>query len=168
MPVFIPQTVLDEMQEHAHTAGAKETGGIFIGSLSRDAASNDILAEVSAEIPARHALSELHSLTFTAEVWTEVRAALALRRKRNELMLGWWHSHSYLKEVCKDCRRRKEKTCNTSAVFMSEKDRLVHRTVFNRAFNIAMVIGESPCHGMEYGLFGWRNGTVQKRAFYIT
>jgi hypothetical protein len=43
----------------------------------------------------------------------------------------------------------------------------VHRTAFSRAHNIALVISDSYAHGITYPMFGWRQGMVQPRGFYI-
>jgi hypothetical protein len=164
--VFIPQHVLDEASELTRAAGANETGGILIGHLHRGVETGDVFLEVTAQIPAHYVDAALTRLTFTAETWTAVQAAIDLRRS-GEIMAGWWHSHSFLKESCKDCEKLKEKSCTTSAAFMSSADRALHRTVFPRAYSIALVMSDSPCSGLTWRLFGWRNGRIEARDFHI-
>ena len=82
MPVFIPARILDEAAARVADAGKNETGGILIGRLARDVSRTpgEIFLQVTAQIPARHAIEEKVSLTFTAETWTAVRAAVDLRK----------------------------------------------------------------------------------------
>jgi hypothetical protein len=165
-PVFIPQQILDEIS--TCTTGAKdanEIGGILIGRLHRDTASSEILAQVTAQIPAKHTDSKINRLTFTKETWTSIRAAIDLRGKE-ELMLGWWHTHNFMMETCKGCEKASQGKC-PSPIFMSSQDTHFHRTVFARPWSIALVAGESPCAGLQYELFGWRYGMIQPRGLYV-
>lgn len=167
MPVFIPRRVLDEATDLSRQAGAVETGGILIGHLYRhDAPVPEIFLEVTAQIPAKHTRRELTKLTFTAETWDAAEATLKLRRK-DEIMLGWWHSHSYMKETCQGCQERANGACKASAAFMSTDDCGLHRTCFPNAFSIALVVADSPCTGISWALFGWRYGLVWTRGFHI-
>jgi hypothetical protein len=166
VPVFVPRSVLDEASVLTREAGARETGGILIGHLCQDPDSSAIFAEVTAQIPARHTHSELTKLTFTADTWAAVQAAINLRG-RDELYLGWWHSHSYMKETCRDCEKRSAGTCTASASFMSSEDVALHLTCFPRAYSVALVISDSPCTGLAWELFGWRYGTVVPRGFHV-
>jgi hypothetical protein len=72
-----------------------------------------------------------------------------------------------LKESCKDCEKLKDKSCTTSAAFLSSADRALHRTVFPRAYSIALVMSDSPCSGLTWRLFGWRSGRIEARDFHI-
>jgi len=166
MPVFVSQHVLNEATALTREAGAKETGGVLIGYLHRDTASPEVMAEIVAQIPAAHSHSELTKLTFTAETWTAVRAALELRND-GTTMLGWWHSHTFMTEMCKDCTKRKNGTCNATAAFMSADDCALHRTVFPRAWSVALVVADSPCAGLTLAMFGWKYGMVTRRAFRV-
>lgn len=166
MPVFVPQHVLAEVAALAQQAGPKETGGVLIGYLHRDTASPEIIVEATAQIRAEHSHSELTRLTFTAATWTAVRAAIELRDD-GTIMLGWWHSHCFMKETCKDCEKSKDGTCDANVAFMSTDDCVFHRTIFPRAWSIALVVGDSPCAGLTFALFGWRCGTVASRGFRV-
>jgi len=164
-PVFIPQTVIDEATQLTEAAGAEETGGILIGHLRRDLEVGEIFAEVTAQIPARHARGELTRLTFNKETWTDVDAAIRLR-KLKELYLGWWHSHP-ARQWCKDCPIENRKVCKLSGEFFSAHDVALHRTVFPQPYQVALVISDSYAHGLTWPLFGWHQGTVQQRGFYV-
>jgi hypothetical protein len=166
MPVFIPNHVLEEACSRTREGGAHEVGGILLGHLHRDTDSSEIMAEVTAEVPVRNAQAKLYSLSITAESWAAVRKAIDLRNQE-EMMLGWWHSHSFMKELCQNCERLEDKSCDHTAVYMSEKDRGLHRAAFCRAYNLALVLGNTPCTGLSYGLFGWRYGGIHRRGFRI-
>jgi len=166
MPVFMHQSVLDKIGAQTEGAGANETGGVLVGYLHQDENSSEIIAEVTACIPAEHTDSTLTSLRFMPETWAAVRSGIRKRQKA-EMILGWYHSHSYLKETCKDCDQAELGTCSASAVFMSSDDCHLHRTVFSSPWNVALVASDSPCSGLQYGLFGWRYGVVAQRALNI-
>jgi hypothetical protein len=42
----------------------------------------------------------------------------------------------------------------------------VHRTVFSKAFHIALLITNTDA-GLQRALFSWRNGVIVRRAFHI-
>ena len=165
MPAFVPHRVLEEATDLARAAGDKETGGVLIGHLHRDPSVPEIFIEITAQVPARQAQGELTRLTFTAESWTAVQAALDLRR-RDEVMLGWWHSHP-ARAWCQKCPVEKQRVCPLAADFFSEHDRQLHRTVFPRAYSVALVVNDS-VNGLSYSLFGWREGVVASRGFSCT
>jgi len=165
IPVFIPQSVMDEADAITREAGSNETGGILIGSLRRDPAIPEIAVVVTAQIPARHTESKTTSLTFTAETWTAVQSALDLRRS-GEMMLGWWHSHPSFAFCNDDCPPERRKTCSLQKAFLSGADLGLHRTVFPKAWHIALLANNADA-GLEFALFGWRGGVVQRRGFNI-
>ena len=164
MPLLVPQRVLDEAKELSKRAGTKETGGILIGRLQRDVAVPEVFAEVTAQIPARHTEATLTSLTFTAKTWTDVRAALELR-KQDEIMLGWWHSHP-VREWCKDCSAESQRVCGMAENFFSAHDRALHRTIFPRAYSVALVVNDQAGDHATFSMFGWRQGLLESRGFY--
>lgn len=166
MPLFLPWHVVEELAEATRAARELETGGILIGHLRHDSSAPEIFVEVTAQIPAIHARSELTQLAFTDEVWTAVQAALDLRRQ-DEIWVGWWHCHNFMKKACANCEKSKEKSCNDSATFMSSQDCLLHRTVFPKAYSASLVISDSPCTGMSVAAFGWGGGVIAQRGFHI-
>jgi hypothetical protein len=165
LPVFVPQSVLDQAVELSGEAGALETGGILIGHLYRDQQVPEIFAEVTAQLPARHTQAQSTKLTFTAETWTDIRAALDLRRT-GEIMLGWWHSHP-VREWCKDCAIERQRVCGMASDFFSTHDQALHRTVFPRAYNIALVVNYVGFSQPTFSMFGWRRGMIQSRGFQV-
>jgi proteasome lid subunit RPN8/RPN11 len=165
VPVFVPQRVLDEAATLSRDAGAKETGGILIGHLNRDAAVPQVFVKVTAQIHARHTEADLTKLTFTAETWTEVQAAIDLRRK-DEIMLGWWHSHP-VREWCKECAPERQQVCKMAADFFSTHDQALHRTVFPSAYSIALVANVTS-GDLTFSAFGWREGVLEPRGFHVS
>lgn len=163
-PVFVPRHVLEEAAALSRGAGPVETGGILIGHLCRDRETGRLFAEVTAQIHARGAEAALTRLTFNASTWTDVRAAMALRR-RGEIMLGWWHSHP-LREWCKDCAPDRQTECSMRENFFSAHDRALHRAVFPKGYSVALVVNDLPDGRQTFSLFGWRRGRIVPRGFH--
>lgn len=162
-PVFIPAGVIRELGHLTLAAGPQETGGILIGHLCRDPADATLFLAVTAQLPARHTEASATRLSFTPDTWTEVRAAIRLR-DRDEIMLGWWHSHP-VRQWCRECSEERRATCTLRNGFLSEHDRRLHRTVFPRAYSVALVASDVAEDDLRYTLFGWRRGTIEPRAF---
>jgi Prokaryotic homologs of the JAB domain len=167
MPVFIPQRVLDEAAALTRAEQGRETGGILIGRLHHDPALPEIFAEVSAQIPAEHTQGTLAKLSFTAETWSAAEAALRLRN-RAEVYLGYWHSHP-VREWCsaRQCTPERQKTCQLAKDFFSEDDRAVMRAAFPRAHSLGLVVNDTAFADLSFSLFGWRDGKIHPRGFYI-
>lgn len=165
IPAFVPGAVLDEAADLTRRASDRETGGILIGNLHRDPAAGDLFLEVTAQIPARHAEAELGRLSFRPADWTEVQAALDLRRQ-GEIMLGWWHCH-LARLICKDCSIESQRRCRFATGTFSEHDRHLHRTVFPRAYSVALVVNDAAT-GLSHSMFGWRQGRIEPRGFRVT
>lgn len=162
-PVLIPESVLAEVGALTLDATGRETGGILIGHLHRDEGRGTVFGRVTAQVPARYTEACATRLTFTPATWTEVRSAIDLRR-RDEIMLGWWHSHP-VRVWCRDCPEERRATCALARGFLSEDDRLLHRTVFPRAYSVALVANDVSDGGPTFTLFGWRRGLVEPREF---
>ncbi len=169
--VFVPREMIEETVQRMVRAGGEETGGILIGHLHRDPGRRQLFLEVTAQIPAQHARQELTRLTFTPETWTAVDAALALRGK-GEIQLGWWHSHP-ASHWCDDCPPETRRRCKTAGApsgdFFSAHDVALHRTVFPRAYSIALVLSDGCGNAGDptWRLFGWRYGMVMARGFHL-
>jgi hypothetical protein len=167
-PVFISAAVLDLAETLMEQAGENETGGVLIGHLWRDTQSPELFAEIAALIPAQHSAATSTKLTFTAETWQAARDAMRLRN-RNEMFLGWHHTHP-ARYWCK-CDAEKQKTCPLGEQFFSSADLDVARAVFARPYHTMLVTGDLPTPNLgwqrESALFGWRDTTVQRRGFYV-
>lgn len=164
-PVFVPRSLLHEADELSRRAGSNETGGVLIGHLYRDSTVPEVFAEVTAQVHARHARADSVSLHFTADTWTEVRATIDLRR-RGERMLGWWHSHP-VASWCAKCSEESQRNCGFARDFFSAHDRGLHRTVFPKAYSVALVVNAVAYADFTFSLFGWHEGLVRARGFYV-
>jgi hypothetical protein len=167
MPAFIPQRVLDEAAALTRAHEGRETGGILIGRLHHDTSLPEIFAEVSAQIPAEHTHGTAAKLTFTAETWSAASAAVRLRNQ-GEIYLGYWHSHP-IREWCraKECTPEKQKNCQLAKDFFSEDDRAVMRAAFPRAYSLGLVVNDAAFTDLSFSLFGWREGKIHPRGFYL-
>lgn len=164
LPVFLPQEVLDETALLSRGAGALETGGILIGHIHQDPTVPELFVEVTAQVPARHSRSERMRLTFTPETWAAAAEAIRLRG-RGEIHVGWWHSHSFLKEP--DETDQASAGTPSDAAFLSAEDVSLHRLCFPRAYSIALVVAEGRCTGLSWALFGWNGGMICPRGYQV-
>jgi len=166
LPVFVPDTVLAEAGELARTAHDRETGGVLVGYLRQDPEAGQIFVVVTAQLPATLAHGEATRLQFTPETWSQINGVLALRR-RGEIMVGWWHSHPVLSWECKNCPVEKRRVCPVASDFFSAQDRALHRAVFPRAYTVALVINQLAEEEQTFSLFGWHQGLLETRGFYV-
>jgi len=162
VPVFIPRSVLRAVAVRARRAGAKETGGILIGHLRRDPSRPDLLVEVTAHVPARLAEEELASLTFTPNTWSDVDTVIDARG-RNEIYLGWYHHHPATEWGRSLGESEQAGGSHAAGAFLSAEDVALHRTVFPRAWSVALLL----CDNRHFVLFGWRHGMVTPRKFHV-
>jgi proteasome lid subunit RPN8/RPN11 len=164
MEVVLPAALLDEVCALTHEAGDRETGGILLGHLCRDEPPRAVGVEVTTHIPARHTVGDAMSLTFTSDTWTDVRAAVALRRA-DELIVGWWHSHP-AHAWCAGCPPDRQRVCRFAVGRLSSDDRALHRAMFPSAFSLALLVTRSIA-GLDTTLFGWRGGVLTQRGFRL-
>lgn len=163
--VFAPQ-VMREASRIATAAGNLEAGGILLGHLGRDEASGELALDVTAQIPAREAIASDASLRFTPDTWRSVHGAIRLRNGR-ETILGWWHSHPQSVWPCRNCPAERQAACPSNRAFFSAMDVGFHRTAFQAAHNIALLLSFHAEPAPRFDLFGWRDGMVSSRGYYI-
>jgi proteasome lid subunit RPN8/RPN11 len=167
MPVFVPQVVMDEALALAERAGPVEAGAVLIGKMCRDAGSRELFLKVTAQIPARHALSASAKLSFTAETWAAVQAALELRRA-GEQWVGWLHNHPGAPYWCKkDCAPEAKLKCAFNTPFFSSEDCNLHRVAFSPAHCVALLITNTFA-GMKTTMYGWDRAQIVQRGYHIT
>ena len=92
-----------------------------------------------------------------------VSDALALRN-RNEIWLGWHHYHPFF---CRRCERARRARCALSRPFFSRDDCELHRTVFDAAFSVALLLSDVGEESLRYDWFGWRHGRIAARGCYL-
>jgi hypothetical protein len=54
-----------------------------------------------------------------------------------------------------------------SRPFFSNTDIHMHRAVFPRAYQIALLVSDHGRESLEVSLFGWRHGSVVSRGFEV-
>ena len=74
-------------------------------------------------------------------------------------MVGWWHSHPFF---CRDCPQEKRQSCAMYKPFFSTADEHLHRTVFPKAYSVALVLTASE-DGLVHDLYGWHEGAIRAR-----
>jgi len=164
LPLFIPERVVAEAKELARQARDVESGGVLIGKLFRDTAGDELFSVVTAFIAAPHARAESTRLTFTADTWAAVSAAVDLRGQE-EILLGWAHSHPFW---CRSCPEERRRDCPLLRPFFSAHDVALHRAVFSGPFHIAMLLSDLGDDDLACDVFGWRYGMVAHRGYYLT
>lgn len=162
-PVFVPRAILSETVEHVLSSPEKETGGFLLGRFRRHLDSRDVATVVTGYLPSR-AEGTATRLSFTPECWTAARSAIALRGS-GEALVGWVHSH-IVDELCRNCAEEKRRVCPLASGFFSEHDRTVHRVVFPRAYQFALVVNLS-AGTTTHSCFGWRDGAIAARGFHV-
>ena len=72
-----------------------------------------------------------------------------------------------MREWCKECPEEKRKNCSILRDFFSRDDQALHRTVFPRAYSVALVANDVPDGDLCFSLYGWKQGLITPRGFYI-
>ena len=160
--ILIPRRVLTEATELARQADDVETGGVLVGRLCR-AANGRICYRITAQIAAEHTVATRESLRFTPETWVSVNAAIQLRNL-GETAMGWWHSHPWF---CRLCPPERRAVCALSTPVFSPADRAVHREVFVRPWNVALLLSFLGEQEPSYDVFAWKQGQIEATEFYV-
>lgn len=166
LPVFVPERVMDEVFALTERAGQVEVGAVLIGNIHQDAASKQLFLKVTAQIPARHAISESSRLGITPETWAAVQAALDLRQS-GEQMVGWFHSHPARHWCKKECSPEAKKQCPFATPFFSRTDCDLHRIAFSQAHCIALLVSDT-FSGMIPTMYSWDRAEIVQRGFHIS
>jgi proteasome lid subunit RPN8/RPN11 len=168
-PVFLPRVTLTEIGELAREAAPKECGGVLLGHLLRDSEGGRLFVEVTAQTPALQAVGGETELRFGPDAWQEVRAAIR-RRNREEIWVGWWHSHTPFSwaDKCGSCPLDKQRRCELATRLFSPQDRALHTAVAGRALHVATVANVLSGGEVSHACFGWREGRIRNRGYWIT
>jgi len=158
--------VIDEIIGLTEKAEALEVGAVLIGKLHRDTESADLFLKVTAQIPARHILSESTKISFTAETWAAAQAAVELRRSGEEF-LGFFHNHP-AKHWCNEkCSPEAKLQCPLGKPFFSSQDCDFHRVCFSKPHCIALLVTDTFA-GMKLTMYGWDRAVITQRGFHIS
>lgn len=162
--LFAPR-VLEEASTAAVAAGELEAGGILLGQVARDADTGELVLAVTAQVPALEAIADDASLRFTPDTWKAVHAAISLRRA-GETILGWYHSHPVKHWPCRHCPPERRAQCPSNRPFFSGMDVAFHRTAFQGAHNIALLLSFHGDRTPRIDVFGWRQGLIAARDYH--
>ncbi len=118
--LIVDRAAWEALWDHARSADV-EVGGLLIGEVFRDAATDRPVTVVRAAIPALGGASSAVSFTFTPDAWDHLTA------ERDQLWpdmitVGWFHTHPNL------------------GVFYSGTDRNTQHAFFNRPWNVGVVV----------------------------
>jgi hypothetical protein len=162
-PVLVSRALLDATAAQARANPDVEVGGVLVGHLLRDRAGGELALEVTAQIAARHTVADATSLTFTAETWAAVDAAVAARGG-DLLRCGWAHWHP---NWCRRCPLDHQRRCTRALPALSAEDVHLTRVCFPQGHAVALLTSESIHTGLTWSLYGWRDGVLAPRGFEI-
>ncbi len=118
--LVIDHAAWEALWDHARSADV-EVGGLLVGEVFRDTATDRPVTIVRGAIPAIGGASSAVSFTFTPDAWDHLTAARD--HSWPELItVGWFHTHPNL------------------GVFYSGTDRNTQHAFFNRPWNVGIVV----------------------------
>ena len=123
------------MEAHALSRGDGEVAGMMLGPWPARLPDGLYLVEVQDYIPARHTVNHAGLVILTPESWRAIHDEKARRYPDGGMaIVGWLHTYPGL------------------GLFLSESDRFIHRTYFDRPWHIAAVLDPVARAG---GFFAW-------------
>ena len=171
-PVYLPERVLRQTEAMAASAEGREIGGFLVGHLCR--VNGKAAAVVSDQIPASHTDRAEMSLTLTPKTWQSLNRTLELRGQ-GEVVIGWHHLHP-ASTWCKKCvekstgdedLRSRMDNCAYQKVFFSDADKQTSRAAFAVPYQVGLLVVDTSLDGVQFGMFGWRNGILVRRSFEV-
>jgi proteasome lid subunit RPN8/RPN11 len=145
--VYIADEPYKVMWKHARETLAdgeliNEVGGILVGDIFRDESGPYL--EIKAAIIAEHTRNEGTEVAFTPETWVQINGVKD-DLYPDERIVGWYHTHPRF------------------GIFLSERDKFIHRHSFPQPWAAAFVI--DPVQNLE-GLFLWSDGEPREAEEY--
>ena len=138
-PVFVRQSVIDEMKRHGRSSMNKEVCGILLGNLSLDEEENWRVC-VDARIEGKYADNQSGAVTFTGETWDWIHEQMA-EKYPGMRIVGWYHTHP------------------SFGIFLSDMDLYIHRNFFPLRWQCAYVYDPQ---AEEDGWFLWQDDSPKK------
>lgn len=137
---------LDRLHAHGRSRTDVEICGVLVGRCYRDGLGPYLL--VADALPGTAADSRGTQVTFTAETWDTINAALDARREKHpdDGIVGWYHTHPGF------------------GIFLSGMDLFIHDNFFNLPHQVAFVYDPK---GGDEGCFVWRSGKAEREAFLV-
>ena len=114
------------------TAGTdRETGGVLVGEAYRNPSDKRLYIEIEDYIPAEDTRASIGALLFTHQTWAKSREQMT-RQFPGKRMVGWYHTHPQMKI-------QSEGREEYSTQYFSMDDLTVHRRIFNKPWQVALV-----------------------------
>jgi proteasome lid subunit RPN8/RPN11 len=149
IPLFVRRSALVEIDEHIAQNPDRESGGVLVGQVYGDTATEELFVEVIHAIPARLAAATATSLRFTPETWQEINIEKQKRFQGQQLLtVGWYHSHLVATRLLD-----KNGKVGYTDLFFSIDDMFIHEHFFKEPWHVALVL--SP-HHQQRVFFQWR------------
>jgi hypothetical protein len=163
--VYVAEQVLNDIREQAKLSEDKEQGGFLIGYLGRDTGTGRVFLRVTAQAQALDGVhSTCTSFQFSEQTFLAAQQSLSLRRRPEEAIVGWQHSHTW----CAKCTKRDQ--CSASTVFWSLDDQRVMDSAFPQPFQVGLVLGLDNSNTTEphsFEMYGWQDAVMVKRRFRV-
>jgi len=140
-PVYIHESVLEEILDYSHSDMHHEVGGFLLGDLYSDCTRPYI--EVNKFCPAEEAKSRAASFTFTHETWAAVHREID-EEHPDLRIVGWHHTHPGF------------------GIFLSGYDLFIHRNYFGEWWQVAMVVDPQQ---QEMAIFQWTGDEIEPHGF---
>lgn len=139
---FFSELAFDRMVARGDGDSTREVGGVLVGELLRDDAGPYL--RIDDTIDALHADEKGAELTFTHATWEHIHKEMDGTHPDKRLV-GWYHTHPGF------------------GIFLSDRDRFIHKSFFNLPFQIAFVYDPKT---REHGVFGWHDDQVWRARRY--
>lgn len=173
-PILVSHDLIEEIKAASEAADTVETGGLLLGRLLRyqDNDTHRLAVEVTAQLPAQYTEATSTSLRFTDETWSAANDALRLRKSAvdslaAEIVIGWWHSHPARIWCPESCPLETRLTCPKQTPFFSSDDLSLHREVFPKAHQIALLVNVADA-GTTVSVYASDRGVVRQVPYHIT
>ncbi len=142
--VFLSEAAFDRAVARGERDTTREIGGVLVGELLRD--DHGPYLRIEDTIDALHAEEKGAELTFTHATWEHIHKEMDSRHK-GKRVVGWYHTHPGF------------------GVFLSDRDRFIHKSFFDLPFQVAFVYDPK---AKEHGMFTWHDqDVVRARRYWI-
>ena len=92
-----------------------------------------------------------------------IQGAIGLRG-REEMILGWWHTHPFF---CRNCPQERRNRCPLSVPAFSPADRQLHREVFQAPWSVALLVSYLGREQPSFDCFVWNKGLIEAEPLHI-
>jgi proteasome lid subunit RPN8/RPN11 len=140
-----------------HASRRQESGGVLIGQVYREPPAGRLYLIIEDFIPAEQIQADQVSLRFTHETWQKLQAAKQARFAAEQQIVGWYHTHPPLPLTADEGAAR-------TVQFFSLDDVSVHRQLFNRPWQVALVMD---AESSEKVFYRWEGERVVKSDYYL-